>query len=283
MRKTIAAFVSLGVLALIAGCGGGGGSGGASVSNMAATPTSYGRTAIWTVSGLNLDTGIIFRITSGSCDNVTEVSGGTATQRQFTCLPSSLGDLVGEVADSGGKELANLKVTIPVARVRLTLPQGIIDLELDPQKAPITVNNFLSYVNGNFYNNTIFHRVITGFVIQGGGYTPGTPDPVIKNPPLPPIALESNNGLLNLRGSLAMARTSEPNSATSQFYFNVVDNPALNYKSDTDPGYAVFGKVVAGLDVVDAISMVPTRDASELGLPNLPVTDVVVTTARQIQ
>lgn len=278
-RAVLALF---GLAALIAGCGGGSGDG-PSVSSMSATPTAYGRTALWTVSGLNLGQGITFHITSGSCDSVSEVAGGTDVQRQFSCRTSSLGELVGEVDDSGGRKLASLRVVIPVPKVRLTLTQGNIDLELDPEKAPITVNNFLNYVNANFFNNTIFHRVIAGFVIQGGGYTPGNPDPAAKNPTQQPIALESNNGLLNLRGALAMARTSEPNSATSQFYINLVDNPSLDYKSDAEPGYAVFGKVVAGLEVVDAIGAVPTRDASDIGLPNLPTTNVVVTTARQTQ
>jgi cyclophilin family peptidyl-prolyl cis-trans isomerase len=114
------------------------------------------------------------------------------------------------------------------------------------------------------------------------GYSPGTPNPVAKTPTQPPIVLESNNGLANVRGSLAMARTSEPNSATSQYYINVVDNPALDYKSAEEPGYAVFGKVTAGLDVVDAISVVPTRAVPSLGLTNLPQTNVVVT-ARQLR
>jgi cyclophilin family peptidyl-prolyl cis-trans isomerase len=138
-------------------------------------------------------------------------------------------------------------------------------------------------VDSGFYNNTIFHRVIADFVIQGGGYTPGTPNPVVRTPTQPPIVLESNNGLNNVRGSLAMARTSDPNSATSQFYINVVDNPSLDYKSEQEPGYAVFGTVTAGMEVVDAISVVPTRAVPSMGLMDLPVTNVIVTTARQVR
>jgi len=280
MRLVLAAWV---VAGLAAACGGSDEEENPSISGMAATPAAYGRTAVWTVSGLHLDKGIALRITDGTCDNVTEVSGGTDVQRQFTCRPSSLGVLEAEVTELGGRHLSSLRVIIPQPTVRLATSLGNIDLDLDPEKAPITVNNFLNYVNSNFYNNTIFHRVIADFVIQGGGYTPGTTNPVVKTPTQPPIVLESNNGLTNVRGTLAMARTSEPNSATSQYYINVVDNPALDYKSAEEPGYAVFGKVTAGLDVVDAISVVPTRAVPSLGLTHLPVTNVVVTTARQLR
>jgi cyclophilin family peptidyl-prolyl cis-trans isomerase len=265
-----------------AACGGSSDDDEPTVNSMAATTAAYGRTAVWSISGLNLDKGIAFVITAGSCEDVAEIGEGTAYQRQFGCRVASLGELVGEVNKSGGGRLASLRVIIPTPVVRMTTTLGNIDLELDPEKAPVTVNNFLNYVNSGFYNNTIFHRVIAEFVIQGGGYSPGTPNPVAKTPTQPPIVLESNNGLANVRGSLAMARTSEPNSATSQYYINVVDNPALDYKSAEEPGYAVFGKVTAGLDVVDAISVVPTRAVPSLGLTNLPQTNVVVT-ARQLR
>jgi peptidyl-prolyl cis-trans isomerase A (cyclophilin A) len=263
------------------------------VTGMAAAPAAYGRDMFWTVSGLNLDRGVGLAITSGTCDGLTESPGGTAFQRRFSCRPQSLGDLVAQVNDAGGSRIATLRVVIPRPVVQLAVaqgngdselePVGTIELELDPVAAPVTVQNFLDYVNEGFYGETIFHRVVAGFVIQGGGYTPGSPDPEFQQPTRPPIALESNNGLSNLRGTLAMARTSEPNSATSQFYINVVDNLALDYRSEQQPGYAVFGRVNAGLEVVDAISVVPTRSVPSLGLAHLPVTDIVVTTARQVR
>jgi len=267
----------------LAACGGSDDSTDPTVNSMAATPATYGRTAVWTVSGLNLDRGIVFSITSGSCEGIAPLGEGTSFQRQYTCQITSLGELIGEVSKAGGGFLASLRVMIPQPVVRMTTSLGVIDLELDPDKAPVTVSNFLSYVNGTFYNNTIFHRVIKEFVIQGGGFAPGTPNPVPKAPTQPAIALESNNGLSNLRGTLAMARTADPNSATSQYFINVVDNPSLDYRSDAEPGYAVFGKVIAGLDVVDAISVVPTREVPELGLADVPVTDVIVSGARQIR
>jgi cyclophilin family peptidyl-prolyl cis-trans isomerase len=283
MRNWRAMAALLAVVGGLAACGGGSNDQEPSVSGMVATPAQYGRAGAWTITGLNLDKGIKFVITSGRCDNIAEIAGGTAFQRQFSCKPSSLGELVGQVNNAGGERLASLRVIIETPVVLLSLSQGTIELELDPERAPVSVQNFLNYVNSNFYSNTIFHRVIQDFVIQGGGFTPGNPDPVAKPPTQPAIALESNNGLSNVRGALAMARTSAPDSATSQFYINVVDNPSLDYKSEQEPGYAVFGKVISGLDVVDAISIVPTRSVPSLGLNNVPVTNVVVTTARQIR
>ena len=281
MRSTRLLLAAAAVLA--AACSGSDDSDEPTVTAMAATPTAYGRTALWTVSGLNLDRGIAFDITAGSCVNLAEVPGGTAFQRQFSCRPQSLGELIGQVSKAGGGTLARLRVIIPQPAVQLTLSQGTIEVELDPVAAAVTVQNFLNYVNGNFYTNTLIHRVIEDFVIQGGGYSPGNPDPVVKAPTQPPIALESNRGLSNVRGTIAMARTGEPNSATSQYFINVVDNPQLDYRSEQEPGYAVFGRVSAGIEVVDAISVVPTRSVPSLGLNDVPVTNVIVTTARQVR
>jgi cyclophilin family peptidyl-prolyl cis-trans isomerase len=269
--------------ALLAACGGSDIDNDATVNSMVATPAAYGRAAVWTVAGLNLDKGISFSITAGQCGPVAELGDGTANQRQFSCRVASLGELIAQVNDGSGRRLATLRVIIPTPTVQLVLAQGTIELELDPTAAPVTVNNFLNYVNTGFYNGTIFHRVIKDFVIQGGSYTAGNPNPVPKTPTFAPIALESNRGLSNVRGSLAMARTDQPNSATSSYYINVVDNPSLDFQSEAEPGYAVFGRVTAGLDVVDAISVVPTRAVPSLGLTHVPTTNVVVTTARQVR
>ena len=133
---------------------------------------------------------------------------------------------------------------------------GVITLELDADKAPKSVENFLSYVNKGHYNNTIFHRVIPGFMVQGGGFEPGMKQ---KNSDAP-IQNEANNGLKNANYTVAMARTSDPHSATAQFFINTVDNDFLNFKAPTAQGwgYAVIGKVVKGENVVDAIKAVPT-------------------------
>lgn len=138
--------------------------------------------------------------------------------------------------------------------VLMKTSMGDITIELYEDKAPITVKNFLDYVNEGFYNGTIFHRVIDGFMIQGGGFTPSMDQKPVKSP----IKIESSNGLKNTKGTIAMARTSVPDSATAQFFINVVDTPYLDYQSPSNPGYAVFGKVVSGMDVVEKIKNVKT-------------------------
>jgi cyclophilin family peptidyl-prolyl cis-trans isomerase len=143
-------------------------------------------------------------------------------------------------------------------------------LQLDAQRAPVTVRNFLDYVGAGQYDGTIFHRVIDGFVVQGGGYTPD----LKEKPTRDPVPNESGNGLSNVRGTIAMARTEDPHSATSQFYINLKDNVKL----DPNPerwGYCVFGKVVEGMDVIDAIAKVPTGPRGEMDR-DVPKTDVVV-------
>ncbi len=155
-------------------------------------------------------------------------------------------------------------------KVRLATSAGDIVVELDREKAPKTVDNFLQYVKDGHYDGTIFHRVIATFMIQGGGFKAD----MTQKPTRAPIPLESRNGLSNARGTIAMARTSEPNSATAQFFINVVDNPMLDQPNSRDGnGYAVFGKVVAGMDVVDRIKDVPTTSAGmHQNVPATPVT-----------
>jgi len=149
---------------------------------------------------------------------------------------------------------------------------GTIEIELNPEKAPNTVSNFLQYVNSHFYDGTVFHRVIWRFMIQGGGYTK---EMELKKTH-PPIAIESNNGLKNDKGTVAMARTGDPNSATSQFFINAKDNDFLNYSRSTrqEYGYTVFGRVVQGMDVVNKIESVQT--ASFMGMNDVPVTPVII-------
>lgn len=155
-------------------------------------------------------------------------------------------------AQTGATAPAVKAVEAPV-QVLLKTSAGDIVLELNAEKAPKTVANFLGYVDDNFYNGTIFHRVIDGFMVQGGGFTPDFTQKATRSP----IVLEADNGLKNDRGTVAMARTMVPNSATSQFFINVRDNASLNAKGAND-GYAVFGKVVQGMDVVDKIRAVQT-------------------------
>lgn len=162
-------------------------------------------------------------------------------------------------------------------RVRLTTTLGDITLELYPDKAPRSVENFIEYVKDGFYDGTVFHRVIEGFMIQGGGFTRD----LTQKQTRAPIPIESKNGLSNLRGTLAMARTADPDSASSQFFINVVDNPRLDYASDASPGYAVFGKVIDGMDTVDKIRAVETGAQGPFR-GDVPVTPVVIEKAELV-
>ena len=165
-----------------------------------------------------------------------------------------------------------------MTKVRLTTSKGPIVLELDDENAPETVKNFLQYVREGHYDNTIFHRVIDGFMIQGGGMAPG----MKQKPTRAPIANEAGNGLKNRKHTVAMARTSDPHSATAQFFINVADNDFLDYKGPSPQGwgYAVFGKVVEGADTVDKIRSVATARSGMH--ENVPAEDVVIQKAEAL-
>jgi len=159
-----------------------------------------------------------------------------------------------------------------MTKVRLTTSKGPIVLELDDENAPATVKNFLQYVRDGHYDNTVFHRVIDGFMIQGGGMAPG----MKQKPTRAPVANEAGNGLKNRKHTVAMARTSDPHSATAQFFINIADNDFLDHKGPSPQGwgYAVFGKVVEGADTVDKIRTVPTGRSGMH--ENVPTEDVVI-------
>lgn len=164
-------------------------------------------------------------------------------------------------------------------RVKLTTNFGVIVVELYPDKAPNTVKNFLQYVNSGHYNGTIFHRVIKGFMIQGGGLEPGLKD----KPSRDPIRNEADNGLRNDTGTIAMARTGDPHSATDQFFINTHDNDFLNFSARNAKGwgYTVFGKVVEGMDVVTKIEFTPTyKDAAR---QDVPIKDVIIEKAEVVK
>jgi len=154
-------------------------------------------------------------------------------------------------------------------KVKIETSKGNIIIELNSEAAPITVKNFKSYIGENFYDNTVFHRVINGFMIQGGGFIETGQQKQTHNA----IILESNNGLSNEKYTIAMARTNIPNSATSQFFINTKDNTFLDYTS-TNPGYAVFGKVIQGFEIVDEIEKAQTTTKN--GMTDWPVEDIII-------
>ena len=281
---------SLMSLILLAGCGGGGTTAtptptpappvatGPTVTDVQADRLSYKQTSTFKITGTGLDDSMT--VTARNCSGLVLVANGTATEKSVRCTITATGqnNVSLDIKSSTGTALKSATFTVPEPRVTITTSLGTLVVELNPTAAPITVDNYLQYVKDGFYTNTIFHRVIKGFVAQGGWLTP---TPAEQTGRRDPIVLESNKGLSNLRGTIAMARTAEPNTATSQFYFNLVDNTALDYVNATQPGYAVFGKVVTGLVEMDAIGNTPT--ATRYGLADVPVTDVVVKSVVQSQ
>jgi peptidyl-prolyl cis-trans isomerase B (cyclophilin B) len=183
------------------------------------------------------------------------------------------GDVKNEIS-GGGNKMADAKNPQVIIKTSV----GDIKLELYQDKAPVTVENFLKYVDSNFYDGTIFHRVISNFMVQGGGFLPG----MSQKKTMQPIKNEANNGLLNDRGTIAMARTQIVDSATAQFFINVVDNRALNHRDESMRGfgYCVFGRVIEGMDTVDKIKDVPTKFAGPF--QDVPSQDVVIISVKKV-
>jgi cyclophilin family peptidyl-prolyl cis-trans isomerase len=266
----------------LASCGGSGNSGGSAVNTLSASNIAYGRTMTVTVSGSKLDDPGLQMTVDGPCDTITRSAGATDFQAVFTCTVTGVGPISPRIRNADGLELARLSTTVPLPQVTMSIKQttgatGTVVVELDPAASPITVKNFMFYVNSSFYTSTIIHRVVANQLIQGGGFTTG---PTLKNATAAAIVLESDNGLKNLRGTIAMARTDVANSATSQFYFNLADNPAFDRVSDTAPGYAVFGKVLSGQDVLDQIGAVQVSAFSP-SFPSFPTNEITIVSMAQ--
>jgi peptidyl-prolyl cis-trans isomerase A (cyclophilin A) len=211
---------------------------------------------------------------SPNCSGITEVTASaTSTQKVYTCTPSKIGAMV-VTAIGGNVVLHSNTYTVPVPQVAVKTSKGDMVFELDPTSAPLSAKNFLQYVAENFYSNKIFHRVIPNFVIQAGGFDAA----MVQATTRAAIKLEVPNGLSNLRGTVAMARTAALDSATSQFYINTVDNVSLD---TLNGGYAVFGKVISGLDTADAISAVPTTTTN--GMSDVPTDPILILSVTQTQ
>jgi peptidyl-prolyl cis-trans isomerase A (cyclophilin A) len=260
---------------LLSACGGGSSAPSVTVSGIQANQLKYGQATQFTITGYSLDKDI--NISTQNCKGLALVAGGTDSSKSVTCTISAVGvgavSLEAKLAD--GTVLKSASFDVPNPQVSMLTNLGTLVLELNPTAAPLTTDNYLQYVNSKFYDNTLIHRIVTAgiFVAQGGWLTPA---PAVQPGQKAAIPLEVNKGLSNLKGTIAMARSTELNSATSQYYFNLADNVALDTSSG---GYAVFGKVVSGTGVLDAMLNVKTTTA--YGLSDFPTSSVVVLTAVQ--
>jgi len=294
MRAAGAAALTVVTLAALTACGGGGGDTSTStVSTLSVAATKYGTPALVTASGTNLSN---MSLTAPGCKDVTRLTAAPTassdTTAYFSCTPS--GAYTSTIsAVSNGVTLSSQTLTVLAPIVTMTVSGGGVNgnivFNLRGNLAPITVDNFLAYVNSGFYTGLIFHRVIAGFVVQGGGY--GTTNsgtlPTAKTPTYAPIALETTGGS-NVQWTAAMARTSDSNSATSQFFFNLANNASILDPSSSTAGYAVFADVTSSATVIQDIAAAPCTAVLSGGLPLsdgscVPVPNVVITSASQTQ
>lgn len=281
--NNMAKFIGASVLALVvSACGGGDDENGSlavplkTTIDITTSSLAYAKTAEFSLGGTELAD--IDSVTAPSCEGVAIRRSSNGAAEAITCTVYATGELRLSLLDKQGAVITERIFVVPQPQVALNTNLGSLLIELNPAAAPLTVRNFLVYVNAGFYNDTLIHRVVAGFVAQGGWLTS---TPAVQTGLKDPITLESNNGLLNVRGSIGMARTSDSNSATSQYYFNLVDNPALDFVNSAQPGYAVFGKVVEGIEFMDEIGKVGT--GNRYGLANVPLSPVVVLSAIQKQ
>ena len=272
----IKSVLGIALVAMLSACGGSTGFPPV-ITGVKVQSLKYGNSATIYLGGKDLRSSVTVD-SNGACTNPSFASNSTTDTLVLNCVVKVVGDLPLTIKAEDGSVIYTTTLTVPKPQVTMFTSKGTIVLELDPTTAPISSNNYLSYVSKGFYTSTLFHRVISGFMIQGGGYTTGL---VKKAGQSAAIELESNMGLSNLRGTLAMARTNVFNSATSEFFINVVDNTFLDYKNAGNPGYAVFGKVVQGTDVVDAIVAEPTGVFN--GFADVPLADVVIKLVVQTQ
>lgn len=295
-HRVLACFMSV-VMMTAVGCGSDGGSGSGSAqapgaNNAPARPAmtvgsatvdklSYRQPVLVSVEGSALDQGLSAKA-SGACTSIDTVQS-SATKLQLTCTPAKVGALQLQLLDTSGAEIGNYTWQVPLPQVKITIANyGDLLVELDPSKAPVTVDNFLQYVKDGFYANTKIHRIARSFVVQAGSFDATSGQ---AKPPRAPIELEppAKTGLHNSANTIAMARSTDPNdplgpaslnSASSQFFINTVDNAELD---TVRGGYAVFGKLVAGE------SIITTLDALPVDIHEVPKTDVVITGATQTQ
>jgi cyclophilin family peptidyl-prolyl cis-trans isomerase len=298
LRSLSSALLPVAAAVLLAACGGGGGSAGNPppvATSVTAGAAVYSQQLTVTVQGSHLDSGI--GANSSGCRNIALVTASSnASTAQFRCTVSRPGQQtfnVTRTSDNGVIGSVNFNAPEPQVTMGFTNNAGVagqIVITLEAEKAPITVDNFLAYVASGFYVGTIIHRNAPGFVLQGGGYVapvaPGGALPALKGGLFAPITLEDDKGLSNLRYTVAMARTADPNSATSQFFINLADNVFLN-RTATDRGYAVFGTVTTNRLLVDTLANTATTPCTPWfnffgnNQDCLPTPNIVITSAAQ--
>jgi len=258
---------------------------------------TFGQKLLITINGGALDNGIT--VLSNACSGVTRLTAAptesNATTAYYECTVTRSGAQSAVVLrDISNFVLSTVPFTVPTPQVAMTVGDGArslgsFTLTLNPNLAPVTVVNFMEYVRSGFFIDTIFHRYVPGFVIQGGGFAapldPSNPNPTTKDGARPPIVLEDASGLANLQWTVAMARTNDFNSATSQFFVNLVNNPNLD-RSPTRRGFAVFGNVSAGTEVITAMTQAPCVNYPALQLTGatcLPLPNLRITAATQVR
>lgn len=279
--------------ALLTACGGGDSAGPTITAPTTGSP-KYGQTLVLTLHGSDLDRGLVVT-SSAACPGAALVNKApwlsTATTAYYECTVAGIGAGAFFVKSAaGGGTLVTVPFTVPAPQVTMTLSNGAgvngaVVITLAPDRAPVTVNNFLFYVNAGFYGGTVIHRVVKGFVVQGGGYEGSIDASTVQADTKPvhaPIPLEDKVGLSNTQWTIGMARTNVPNSATSQFFVNLVDNSQALDASPTQAGYAVFGSLTAGTDTVNSAVAAPCVPTFISGAGDCtPVPNVVITSALQ--
>jgi peptidyl-prolyl cis-trans isomerase A (cyclophilin A) len=275
MRIPFQAFLYSLSLASLSGCGGS--SSAPFVSDIQANQLAYGQTTQFTLTGSSLDKDL--NVSTKNCRGLALVSAGSSTSKLVSCTVGAVGAgaVTFEAKLADGTVIKAVSFDVPNPQVSMVTNLGTLLIELNPTAAPLTSNNFLQYVNDRFYDNTIIHRIVTsGIYIAQGGWL--TPVPSAQAGQRLPIELEVGKGLSNVHGTIAMARTADLNSASSQFFFNLSDNTALD---TANGGYAVFGKVINGKAVLDALAKVPT--STQYGLSDFPSQSVIVQSVTQTQ
>jgi cyclophilin family peptidyl-prolyl cis-trans isomerase len=293
MARVHLLIAALAACALLNACGGGDSAAPTVTAPTTASPR-YGQTLLLTLHGSDLDRGLSVT-SSAACPGAALVNKApllsTATTAYYECTVAGIG--VGffvVTSAAGGGTLTTVPFTVPAPQVTMTMSNGAgvdgaVVITLAPDKAPITVNNFLAYVNAGFYDGTVIHRVVNDFVVQGGAYAAPVDAATAQAQAKPvnaPIRLEAGAGLSNTQWAIAMARTSLPDSATSQFFINLVDNSQTLDASATQPGYAVFGSVTAGAATVSGAASAPCTSTLLTGADGCtPIPNVVITSALQ--